>query len=256
MIVYLAGCAYPEHVFPRVSHRFNRMESFWYVTKSPALQKYRPLYNRFMLDSGAFTFIMDKSSKRLKETQNAAGLRDYTERYIEYVRDNSVQHFFEMDVDSVFGYGLVKKLRNRIEAAVGRQSIPVYHMSRGIDEWRAMCKDYQYIALGIAGKDVRANDINAFRAFVNDAHASGCKVHGLGITGMRALSMVPFDSVDSSSWTTGNQYSTVYMFDGRHVRPNNSAVKGRRIKDHRLLAEHNLTQWIRFSNAVEKKRTA
>lgn len=254
MIIYLAGEAYGRDVFARVNHKFNRLDSFWYNTKSPWQREYRYKYDRYMLDSGAFTFIMDRSGGS-KMTGNTSVIHSFTDEYIDYINEYKVDLFFEMDVDSVFGYKLVKELRERIEARTGKQAIPVYHMSRGPDDWDAMCKDYTYIALGIAGKDVKLGDHQSFRTFVDDAHARGCKVHGLGITGMRSLSAVPFDSVDSSSWTTGNRYKTVYRFDGRYVKPMNSEVKGMRIKDQRKLAAHNLTQWIKFSRSMEHKRT-
>lgn len=116
-----------------------------------------------------------------------------------------------MDVDSVMGYDKVKQLRRRIEQKTGKQPIPVFHKNRGKEEFIAHCKDYPYVALGIAGKDTSWADWKTFLAFVLKAKEYNTKIHGLGITGMSVLEKVPFYSVDSSSWLQGGKYRKYYL---------------------------------------------
>ena len=46
------------------------------------------------------------------------------------------------------GYKKVKQIRAKLERLTGKQSIPVWHLSRGMDEFRGICKDYGYVAIG------------------------------------------------------------------------------------------------------------
>jgi len=246
MIVYLAGSAYQDIVFPYFNFDANRLESFIYLQKQKEQQHHIKRWNRFILDSGAFTFIMSK--KKVK-----VDIDKYTEEYIDFIIENKIENFFEMDVDKVYGYDKVKQLRNRIESRTGRQCIPVFHMNRGISDWRAMVKDYKYISIGIAGKDVGWGDSEAFYKFVMDAKNNDCKVHGLGITGMRSLKRVPFYSVDSSSWTAGNRYKTIFIFNGNEIKTRTTDLKNKRIKNHLALAKHNFNQWNMFSKYMENK---
>jgi len=245
MIVYLAGEVYGKEVFESVNYNFNRLDSYYYVRNDKEFINLIPKYKDYLLDSGAFTFIMNKKIK--------VDIDVYTDAYIDFINQHNIQKFFEMDVDSIFGYDKVKKLRRRIESLTGKQSIPVYHMNRGIEDWKQMTKDYKYVSIGIAGKDVEWGDYNAFYKFVMSAKENNCNVHGLGITGMKSLERVPFYSVDSSGWTTGNRYKSIFHFDGLRVKNVKVDLTNKRIHDHRKLAKHNLLQWQLFSQSMEGK---
>ena len=244
MLIYLAGTPAVKHIiFDDVDFKFNRMESFYYARKDDRLRSWIKRYNRIMVDSGAFTFIMGKQDKKID-------INKFTAEYIDFVNEYNIDLFFEMDVDKVYGYSTVKKLRKKIEQGTGKQTIPVYHMSRGKADWRAMCKDYPYIALGIGGKDFSFTDVNAFKAFNGYAQEQGCKVHMLGVTGMTVLDKVPFTSVDSSSWLSSNRYGgSIHRFNGHKIQI--IGVKDKVIKDQTNLMRHNLTQWIKYSNYKE-----
>lgn len=242
MKIYLAGEAYGRKIFPKVNFNFNRLETFWNVFNNSHVEKDVSKYKDFLLDSGAFTFIMAaKKGAKMK-----VDIDYFTDAYIDYINANNLDRFFEMDVDSVLGYEKVKKLRAKIEARTGKQTIPVFHMNRGKEEFIAHCKDYSYIAIGIAGKDVAWGDSRAFSAFVLKAKEYGTKVHGLGITGMKSLESVPFYSVDSSAWTAGNRYKGMHIFDGKRIIAAKNLEK-KKIVDHEGLALHNLKQWIAFA---------
>jgi hypothetical protein len=246
MKIYLAGEVYGEKVFEHFNYNFNRLDSFFYVKNSEVYQSLIPKYNRYILDSGAFTFIMSKTKKKID-------IDVFTDEYIEFILKNKIKLFFEMDVDKVYGYEKVKQLRNKIEAKTGMRSIPVFHMNRGLEDFIAMCKDYEYVSLGIAGKDVSWGDWKSFLPFVMKAKEHKCKVHGLGITGMNVLDKVPFYSVDSSSWTSGNRYKNIFRFDGKYVKTMKVDLKNKRISNHLNLAKHNFEQWMKFSHSMENK---
>ena len=246
MNVYLAGEAYGKEVFNHYKHKFNRLDSFFYVRKNKEFIDNISKYNKYILDSGAFTFIMAK-------TKIKVNIDNFTDEYIDFINKNKIDLFFEMDVDAVFGYKKVKELRNKIESRTNKRTIPVYHINRGINDWIAMCKDYDYISIGIAGKDVAWGDYKSFNKFVMSAKEYNCKVHGLGITGMNSLKTVPFFSVDSSSWTAGNRYKTIFHFDGKEVKSMKTDLSKKRITNHLALAKHNFKQWNDFSKSMEHK---
>lgn len=247
MIVYLAGEAYGEKVFEHFKYKFNRLDSFYYCKNSSWQVKNIKKYNRYILDSGAFTFIMSKTKKSID-------IDSFTDQYIDFINEHGIDLFFEMDVDRVYGYDKVKQLRSRIERKTSKATIPVFHKDRGLDEFIAMCKDYKYISLGIAGKDVGWGDWKSFLPFVLKAKEYNTKVHGLGITGMNVLDKVPFYSVDSSSWTAGNRYKSIFRFDGERVKSMNVDLKHKKIKNHLALAVHNFNEWLKFSKSMENKQ--
>lgn len=92
------------------------LESFFYIR--PWQIEEIPKWKMFLLDSGAFTFMhgIEASSKPVDWD-------GYLSRYIDFINRNDVQHFFELDVDSIVGYDAVKRMRARLEAETGKQSI-------------------------------------------------------------------------------------------------------------------------------------
>ena len=247
MIIYLAGEVFGEEIFQKVNFKFNRLDSFMYANKLSWQKKFIPFYKNYILDSGAFTFIMQAK----KQKKVSVDIDSFTDQYIDFIVENKVQNFFEMDVDVVYGYDKVKQLRSRIEQKTGRKTIPVYHMSRGIEDFKAMTKEYDYIALGLGGKDFSFTDWKTFKAFNDYAKANKSRVHMLGVTGMTVLDKVDFYSVDSSSWTAGNRYGGfINQFKNGRMEQIQKP-KGFKIKDHKVLALHNLKEWIRFADYKE-----
>ena len=81
----------------------------------------------FLLDSGAFTFMNQKSKK--------INFEQYIEQYIEFINKYDIKYFFELDVDVIFGHEKVKEIRKYIEQKTNKKTIPVWHKSRGIEEY-------------------------------------------------------------------------------------------------------------------------
>jgi len=240
MIVYIAGF-YRAETFEAVNFNFNHLDSFLYIKKNPKIADYINRYKRFMLDSGAYTFIISKKAN--------LDIDSYTDEYIDFISHYNIDLFFEMDVDIIFGYEKVKKLRDRIEQRVGKPTIPVFHMIRGINEFKAMCKDYSYIA--IAGKEFRHDGYKSAIPFINEARKHNCKVHGLGITGMDALRNIPFYSVDSTTWLNGNRFGAYFEFKNGIIKP--VSLPNKKIINRPKLTLYNLKTWIKFADYMEEK---
>jgi hypothetical protein len=196
-----------------------------------------------MLDSGAFTFF--------RVGGQSINWDDWLERYADFINRNKVDLFFELDIDSLIGYEKVKYYRRKLESMTGKPCIPVWHKSRGKEEFIRMCKDYDYVALGgIVSKEFTREEYKFFPWFIDTAHKHGAKIHGLGFTSIANLPKYHFDSVDSTSWTSGNRFGIIYNFNGKtmeqHNRPENQ-----RLADSKATARHNFAEWVKFQKYAE-----
>lgn len=240
MKVYLAGASsiYKENIDLLQDKTINILESF--ISINSDVVKLIDGRN-FMLDSGAFTF-MRKTPK--------VNWEEYADKYADFIIENDVNYFFEIDIDSIIGYENVLLLRKRIEKSTRRQCIPVWHKNRGVNEFKKMCDEYNYIAIGgIVTKEIKSNDYPLLIPLIRYAHLKKCKIHGLGFTSTRLLEKYHFDSVDSTNWLYG-RYGHYYIKEGGYMhlyrRP-----KGKRCVQEKL-QRHNLEEWIAFQKYAER----
>ena len=219
MKVCLAGTYFRESMVAKAGMCDFALESFWYV-KEWQLPKIKKC-NLFLLDSGAFTF-MSNSSK-------AVDWDEYVEKYADFIVRNDIKYFFELDIDSIVGIKEVERLRNKLETLTNRKCIPVWHKSRGLDYWKQMVKDYDYVAIGgIVTKEIKPKDYDIFTPLLKIARDNNCKVHGLGFTGIKYLHKYHFYSVDSTAWSSGWRFGTLYKFtDGKFkkIKFNDKRIK-------------------------------
>ena len=198
---------------------------------------------RILLDSGAFTFFSSGKS---------VDWNGYLKRYIDFINKNNVEKFFELDIDPLVGYVKVLEFRRILEENTGKRCIPVWHKSRGKEDFLKMCEEYDYVAIGgIVTKEIKANEYRYFPWFINEAHKRGAKIHGLGFTNLEGLTKYKFDSVDSTSWTSGNRFGAIYTFDGKTMRKT-SVPKGMRLADSRETAIRNFNEWVKFQKYAER----
>lgn len=210
-----------------------------------------PKFASFLLDSGAFTFM----SNAIK-CENIDWL-SYVDKYADFIVENNVKLFFELDIDKIKGLDYVEMLRRRIEDRTHRKSIPVWHPSRGKDYWVQMIKEYSYVAIGgIATKDISPAKYEAlFPWMLNQAHKNGAKVHGLGYTRVDNLERFRFDSIDSTTWTVGGQFGEITQFNkGRMERISyrKNGVKTKLVKDRDMLTLYNFKEWIKMQQYADK----
>lgn len=225
-----------------VKHHPFILESFFYADADT--ERLIPYYGDFLLDSGAFTFIQSKG--------DSFDWNEYVERYADFINRNNVKKFFELDIDSIVGYETVIQLREKLERLTNCQSIPVWHKSRGIAEYKRHCEEYPYVGIGgYVIKELQPKDFEAFPAMIRIAHANNAKVHCLGFTRLSDLSKYHFDSVDSTAWTTGNRFGYLYEFNGKTMIKHNKP-KDHRLADSRCVALHNYTEWIKFQKYAER----
>jgi hypothetical protein len=218
------------------------LESFYYVRDYQI-----PLIHSaelFLLDSGAFTFMSN--------SKKAVDWDEYLDRYIAFINEHKVKYFFELDIDAVVGYDEMKRMRARLERETGRRCIPVWHKSRGIDEFKKLCADYDYIAIGgIVTKEITREEYPQMKKLVAYARQNGTKVHGLGFT-EKDIADYGFYSCDSTTWNMVSRFGKIYRFtDGRIVV---ATPKGKKIDKSKYVEGevHNIREWIKYQNYLRQ----
>lgn len=253
MIIYLAGVLnlskyiFEEGEIDKYKDDCYILESFFYCRKYA--DKVR-MWDKehFLLDSGAFTFKYNKRE----------ALDDwwkYIDEYCDFIINNDVKYFFELDIDNVVGYEKVKEFRRYIENKTQRPCIPVWHISRGKEDFIETCKNYKYIAVGgITGKEVKKTRsfIEGYLdALIKIAHSYGAKIHLLGYTTSKNLSKHHCDSVDSTSWTSGGRFGAVYQF--RDGKMNTLKIETRKRLNAYRSHRHNFQEWYKYQKWAKEK---
>ena len=218
------------------------LESFYYFQEWQILLIKK--CKMFLLDSGAFTFMNSQKGK--------VNFDEYLTRYINFINKYDIKYFFELDVDSIIGYEKVKQLRKRLENETGKKCIPVWHKSRGKEEYLKMCEEYDYVAIGgIVTKEISQRQYSFFPWFINEAHKRNCKVHGLGFTSTSYFDKVRFDSVDSTTWTMSRRLGNLCYFDGKKMMRYSPQENGKRPRNTESLAIHSFNEWLKFQRYAE-----
>jgi len=175
----------------------------------------------------------------------------YIESYAKFINNHNVKLFMELDIDSVVGIKEVERLRNKLERLTNKQCIPVWHRSRGKEYWLRMIKEYDYVAIGgIVTKEIKSSEYKYFHWFIQQAHKNNCKVHGLGFTNLKGIKEYKFDSVDSTSWLSGNRFGAIYKFNGKTMEKI-SKQPGQRAKTTDA-AMNNFKEWVKFTIYADK----
>lgn len=233
MKLFIAGTAGEEKLIKKCTPLYV-LESFYYFTpwQTYILQNCKD----FLLDSGGFTFITNNKGR--------VNFNEYVDKYIKFINEHDIKHFFELDIDTVIGYQEVLQIRKKIEQQTKKKCIPVWHRSRGKEEFKRMCQEYSYVALGgLAIKEIKPKEYDYLHWFTEYAHKNNCKIHGLGFTSAKALKY-NFDTVDSTSWLQARKFGQLNKFDGEKlvkIKTDKRAKKGKP-----EIHEYNLNEWIKY----------
>jgi hypothetical protein len=241
MNVYLAGTCSRERLFEQHTTLYI-LESFFYV--KPWQIKEMKKWKGFLLDSGAFTFMVNQ--------KNETNFDDYVEKYVQFINQHNIERFFELDIDSVVGYERVKEYRAYIEQKTGKKCIPVWHKTRGMNDFLETVNNYNYIAIGgIVTKEITKKQWRHFPYLLNEAHKAGCMVHGLGFTATPELKKYHFDSVDSTNWLSASRFGSVQCFKNG-IMQTVKTPEGKSIKHYKILDDFVFGEWIKFQEYAER----
>ena len=218
----------------------NFLESYYYI-RGKDITKLLNLCSNFLLDSGAFTLRQN--------SKDSVNWVEYIKEYASFINKYDIKYFFELDIDNLVGYEKVKEYRKLLENLTGKKCIPVWHPSRGFEEFTEMCKEYDYVSIGgIAGakKDIEQKYKMIFPNLITEAHKYNCMIHGLGCTSLTKIQEWKFDSVDSTSWLAGQRFGILYRFEGDKMTKK-SPPKGKKLAiDFRQSVKLTYTEWLKY----------
>ena len=239
MKLFLAGTGCRPQLFKK--HRpLYVLESFFYI--KPFQLELLDSWKGFLLDSGAFTFMNNAKSR--------VGFSEYVDKYIKFINEHDIKHFFELDIDSVVGYQEVLQIRNKIEQQTMKKCIPVWHKSRGKEEFKRMCEEYDYVALGgLAIKEIKKSEYDFLYWFTDYAHRHNCKIHGLGFTGQNAFKY-GFDTVDSTGWQGSSRFGRIDIFDGKKI-VKVKTPEGKKPVHYLIRDEFVFGEWIKYQKYLD-----
>ena len=218
------------------------LASYYYSRNIPEITERIPRMRDFLLDSGVFSYI--NSGKKVDYDR-------YIHEYADYIRENNIRSYVELDIDQIVGVKETRKLRDRLENLVGWRSIPVWHSVRGKDSFIQDCRDYPRICLGFYLTEGLPPALTEKYTpwFIDKAHELDCRIHGLGFTKTYVLPRFHFDSVDSSTWSFGQRYGISFFFN-KDTKKMEQKTKpaGTRIGDFGGLMYHNFSQWRAYQD--------
>lgn len=206
-------------------------------------------FKNYLLDSGAFSIMMNPKSSQKFE------IMDYTEKYAKFIKENNIEDFIELDIDSIYGINVYIDCLHKLQDITGKNPIKVFHMWRGKDYFLELVKKEKRIAISriaSAGNSnkLKESDFILINDLIQIAHDNNCKVHGLGITGSAELRKYNFDSIDSSSWNSGVRSGSFCRFDGHSI--NVYKNPGDYKLDGKIYALNGFLEWKKYSDYLLK----
>jgi len=244
MKIYLAGVETFHAYFPEQDYSgIPILTTFYHLMKKKIIPDYA-YCDSLILDSGAFTFFGGKK----------VDWNDYVDKYIDFINKTDRKLFFELDIYKIIGLKGVESIRKKIETKTDKKTIPVWHIFLGIDYYKKLCENYDYIAISASGaydsKWTRTNP-DQLKKMILYAKSKNVKVHGLGYTCTNKLDEVPFYSVDSTSWISGMKFGNIHRFNGRTIqtlkRPENTLMINPRLR-----LKNNFDEWVKFQKYAEQ----
>ena len=193
-----------------------------------------------MIDSGAFTLNNKEASFRKAEKH----AKKYQKFILQTRNDPRIKYYMELDYYTLINYEDIKEIREKL-MEITPNIIPIWHKIWGAKKFMEMCREYNYIAIPcILGRELEKKSLIHY---VNYAHKHNCKIHGLGLTNVKVLDKVPFDSVDSMSWIQSANFS---YYGARRTYIQSDYVSNNMVKvckgtflQHLKQAEHYYNKW-------------
>lgn len=217
------------------------LSSYAYINKG--LAEHIKKWDMFLLDSGAFTF---------RKKSGNVNWNNYIDGYIKFINEYDVDYFFELDIDNIIGYENVLTLRKKLEQGTGKRCIPVWHTTRGLENYEQLCREYDYIALGSSTEYKQKENHRLLKHLLRVARQNDCRVHGLGFTS-KMIKECDFYSVDSTTWD-GYRYGTLYLYQNGNIKtikpPKNKGLT----RNHRAVTTYNFLEWCKYQRYMENHK--
>lgn len=168
--------------------------------------RYHPS-TEILLDSGAYSLNKD-DSQATEEQAMALAIN-----YMTFVRQNIDRLAGVTEFDAlILGDQWISATREDFYADLGDKFIPIWHSLTGLPELHRLAAEYGRV--GILQDDTDDED---HEAALTQLAADGIRLHGVGMTRMRAMRQIAWDSVSSTSWLSPIQYGDLIIFDANRL---------------------------------------
>jgi hypothetical protein len=162
------------------------------------------------LDSGAFSAWTQKVEINIDD-------------YIQFIKENEdvIDVYANLDVIGIGGkqpneLTAKKTLENqKIMEKAGLSPLPCFHFGEPLTYLEYYIKNYEYLALGVAGnsgsKLIPWFDHLFSNYICNKNGIPKVKIHGFAVTSLKLMLRYPFYSVDSTSWVVTGRMGSIYI---------------------------------------------
>ncbi len=179
----------------------------------------------FFLDSGAFSYAQQIQTRTMPPPEQ------FFRRYMAYLKDYGAawDRIVEPDFDGIDDVDVsveqVDRWRGEMhEAFPSANIVPVYHSWRQPEAWARYVADPRVKSLAIGRAPPWDGEA---RRMIDQANQAGKPVHGLAMTKYNTkLRFIPYDSVDSSTWVSGQKYGNIYIYQGGKILNLTKANRG------------------------------
>lgn len=193
--------------------------SYHYLqTKNINTDMYTSKGIKFLIDSGAFTYMNDeKYNERTVEEWEA-----HIHRYLDWARNHREIIFAiaSLDLEYLVGGDIVQEWNEKyFEPFMLETGIPVcfvWHSDGSKLTWEQYCQRYPYVGVSWSTDDGSGGLKNGLK-LLQTAEKYNTVVHGMAMTRTSLLTKLPFYTVDSTTWMVGVQYGEVNWWRGNKM---------------------------------------
>lgn len=182
-----------------------------------------------LLDSGAYS--LNREDSKITEEQAVALAINY--RVFITRNLDRLAGITEFDA-LILGDEWIAAAREDFYDSLGAKFIPVWHSLSGLAELHRLASTYGRV--GILQDDTDDED---HEASLQQIAADGVRLHGMGMTRIKSMRQVHWDSVSSTSWLSPIQYGDLIIWDANrlHRYPRTRREQGLRAYSGKLDAD-------------------
>lgn len=196
--------------------------SYHYIQKKKLdVEKYKSLGVKFLIDSGAYTYMsnLDYQDWTIEQWEK------HIERYLRWAERNKdiIYAIANLDLEMLVGVEQVRIWNEKyFEPFMLRTGIPVcfiWHTINGDEGWEYYCQRYPYIGFSwVSDTEGVDLDFNFGNKMLKIAEKYGAVCHGMGMTRTSLLPKLPFFTSDSTTWMVGVQYGEINFWENNKMR--------------------------------------
>jgi len=212
-------------------------------------------FKHILIDSGGYTFRKGGGGK----VKSKEFYEDLHKEYINFIckYNDDLDGFFELDVDDAIGQEPVDNWYEQWRD-IGLSPIRVWHKKQGVNRLNELVEQVDFLGVTSRGKN---KPLSWFKMIEKKTKENNCNLHGLGVTSVKLLDKIDFDTVDSTAWNAGGRYGVFYYFDKGTIKlfdKNKFSEKFKNKAFRKLPREEitkwNLIQWKKYSDYLQEDK--